>query len=94
MRFIYTLFVTTVFFCTFGKTAEPDKKLHKQCLYPTVKVTPNTRHSYGTGIIVRSVKIKEGEYHNVFITCAHVADSTEQYVVKVYEYKNWSQEIN
>lgn len=71
-------------------TSGPDIKLHNLCLYPTILVTPASKTAYGSGVIVRSVKIAEGEYRNVFLTCSHVADLNEPYIVKVFEYENWS----
>lgn len=70
----------------------PDKALHKKCLYPTVQLTTEGKPSFGSGVIVRSVKIEEGRYHNVVVTCAHVTQSyPENNVVKVFVYKNWSE---
>ncbi len=68
---------------------EPDQTLHKKCLYPTILVTPASREACGSGFIIKSIK-QGSVYHNVFITCAHVADLDEPYVVKLFTYKNWS----
>lgn len=70
--------------------ASPDIPLHERCLYPTIKVTPKSKDSYGTGVIVRSTKVAEGVYRNVFLSCAHISDHNDPYVVRVFEYENWS----
>jgi S1-C subfamily serine protease len=82
--------LAALFFCNNCLGSEPDEILHKRCLYPTVKIHPQNKESYGTGVIVRSIKMGEGDYRNVFVTAAHVADSQDPYVVRVFEYVNWS----
>lgn len=68
-------------------SGEPDEKLHKNCLYPTVAI--RSGQSAGTGIIVRSEK--HGEiYRNVIITCLHVIYSGEVKIL-IPKYKNWSE---
>ena len=68
----------------------PDKELHNRCLYPTIKVTLVGQDSGGTGTIVRSTKIDNNEYENVFITAGHVANRSGSFVIHTYEYKNYS----
>jgi len=70
-----------------------DKKLHKECLYPTVLIRDFKAGSSGSGIIVRSQKIKEDLYHNVILTCGHIFANPEiidDYRVYVGKYKDWS----
>lgn len=84
-----------LFFCTFlslSHGGEVDKKLHQECLYPTIYVGRSDQSSYGSGVIVRSDKVNDNLYKNVFITCAHLIDETSiDYEVKIYVYENWSQ---
>jgi S1-C subfamily serine protease len=92
---IHSLFL--LFFCTFISFSqinggEVDKKLHQDCLYPTVYVGRADGSGYGSGVIVRSEKVNESLYKNVFITCAHVTDETSiDYEIKYFTYENWSQ---
>lgn len=67
-----------------------NKKLHENCLYPVVLITNKDIGSHGTGFVVKSIKISENRYENVFITCAHVCSSESSYVVNIYGYNNWS----
>jgi S1-C subfamily serine protease len=84
-----------LFFCTFvsfGHAGEVDKKLHTDCLYPTIYVGLANKGGYGSGVIVRSEKKDDSTYRNVFITCAHLVDSSDlDYEVKQFTYENWSQ---
>jgi len=84
-----------LFFCTllsFSYGGEVDKKLHQECLYPTVYVGRADGSGYGSGVIVRSDKVNDTLYKNVFISCAHlVDDSTLDYEIKQYIYEDWSQ---
>lgn len=84
---ILTLSITSTVF-----SAEPDEKLHNQCLYPTVLIATN-EGSMGTGTIVRSDKIAENEYHNIVLTCNHLISSNPKVLYRVYkgQYKNWSE---
>ncbi len=67
----------------------PDQKLHKECLYPTVMVFCRDPGQIGTGVIVRSEKVKN-KYLNVVITCAHCTLSNNC-EINVFKYKNWSE---
>lgn len=67
---------------------EPDKALHTDCIYPTVRISFNGK-GYGTGVVVRSEKIGS-EYRNIVLTCDHVADDDTEYSVDVANYKDWS----
>lgn len=92
---VYTLLVsliTSFYLCCPSciRADEPDEKLHLQCLYPTIMIKPEKSTTYGSGVIVRSNKINDNEYLNVFITAAHVVDTYEQYSVKVGVYEDWS----
>lgn len=68
-------------------SAPPDKKLHRKCLYPTVKLTSDEHDCGGTGFIVRSTKVGK-HYRNVVITATHLLDRGLK--VFVPRYKNWS----
>jgi S1-C subfamily serine protease len=84
LSIISNLHASTVF------SGEPDKKLHLECLYPTVMIT-NSRGSQGTGVIIRSDKIKDGLYHNVVLTCNHItANKSAKYKIFKPVYKEWS----
>jgi hypothetical protein len=96
MRILFTflfLFSPSLVF-----SAEPDKKLHESCLYPTVAigcVNPvGQPYDSGTGVIVRSerhpVGIKNKPiYCNVVVTCGHILTGIQP-EVKVPKYENWS----
>ena len=73
-------------------SAELDKKLHSQCIYPTVIIKdPN---GSGSGVIVRSEKVGD-EYRNVVLTCGHTffasfARNNWNCEVGVGDYTEWS----
>lgn len=69
-------------------SGEPDKLLHNKCLYPAVTLKPAQGGGNGSAIIVRSEKVGD-EWRNVALSVAHV-HSPRPYVVRVYEYENWS----
>jgi S1-C subfamily serine protease len=84
-------------------SGEPDEKLHKECLYPTVGIVAagdqyQNRYSAtggatGTGFIVRSEEIKDKSgthYHNVVITCEHVIRGKNKVKIRFPQYKDWS----
>lgn len=73
---------------TFAGAAEPDKALHTDCIYPTVRISWNNQ-GIGSGVVVRSEKYGS-HYRNVVLTCDHVADSDAEYSVDVPTYKDWS----
>lgn len=76
----------------FSQAGEVDEKLHQKCLYPTVYVGRADQSGYGSGVVVRSEKITDSLYKNVFITCAHlIDDSVLDYEIKQYVYEDWSQ---
>jgi S1-C subfamily serine protease len=88
-KFLYVL-LAILFVCPLI-AGVPDEKLHNQCLYPVVLVRPMGVRGCGTGVIVRSTKVAEGEYQNVFVTCAHVSLAYDQsYVVQHFSYEKWS----
>lgn len=92
MRTFQTLFVMLILFLFFCKNCianEPDEKLHLQCLYPTIQIRDSGK-GFGSGTIIRSAKISESEYINVFITAAHITNPVNQYTVTVFEYEDWS----
>jgi len=65
----------------------PDVELHTKCLYPVVKILLSDGGG-GSGVIVRSFKVKEGEYTNIVITAGHIL--TQDIEVLVPKYENWS----
>lgn len=67
----------------------PDKKLHKECLYPTICVASVDETSFGSGVIVLSKKINY-EYINFFISSAHVIEKGTDYNVLLHKYEDWS----
>lgn len=90
ISYLIILFFFTII--SFSHGGEVDKKLHQECLYPTVYVGRAEGSGYGSGVVVRSEKINDNLYKNVFITCAHlVDDSTLDYEIKQYIYEDWSQ---
>jgi S1-C subfamily serine protease len=85
-------FFAAVFWLSFGSvvsSAEPDEKLHRRCLYPTVKIVHEDYRSGGTGFIVRSDKVGS-EWQNVVVSCSHNFAPEENYNVVVGEYEDWS----
>lgn len=84
--FLLALIITSNVF-----SGEPDEKLHKQCLYPTV-IIASSEGSSGTGVIIRSEKISEKEYYNVVISCNHILSKEMHIKYRVLrgEFKNWS----
>lgn len=49
---------------------EPDKVLHEKCIYPTVMVADDIQQAFGSGVVVKSKKVKEG-FENYVLTSAH-----------------------
>lgn len=82
------LFFVLICLCNTVFSGEPDKKLHEQCLYPTVQIF-SSHNATGTGVIVRSEKIKE-EYVNVVLSCSHITSKNAKYGTRVWIYKDWS----
>lgn len=86
--FLVLLLVT----CPSVFSDEPDKKLHEECLYPTVIVKNTLENHFGTGFIVRSQKVSEKEYWNIAITCNHILPKEDTgNFVGLPKYKNWSE---
>jgi len=48
---------------------EPDQKFYNNCLAPTVLI--ETEYDMSSGIVLRSVKNKDNEYHNIGLSTAH-----------------------
>lgn len=84
------LLLTIALFSTSVFSAELDKKLHEECLYPTIMVCEHPTGNGGTGTIVRSEKIEENVYCNVAITCEHIFSAGTTYSVRIPQYENWS----
>lgn len=96
MRIILAIFSFFLFINPFNNPSysqEVDKKLHQQCLYPTIYIGNVAKDSYGSGVIVRSDKVGDNEYKNVFITCNHLFNQGDYtgYEIKEYLYEDWSQ---
>lgn len=91
MRHIF--FTLACVFCLFivypMEATGPDKKLHEKCLYPTIQIINSNDKPTGTGVIVRSIKLSEKEYCNIFLTCNHVV-SNEIMTIRVFQYEKWS----
>jgi hypothetical protein len=80
--------LSLLFFCAIISAGEADKTLHSKCLYPTILISSGDGH--GSGVIVRSEKVDENNYKNIFISCAHIADDKLDYEVKHFTYEDWS----
>lgn len=90
MRTIYILLLTIFLYPLNVFSGEPDKKLHNECLYPTVMVVNNLTSNLGSGVIIRSYKTKDGHYQNVVLTCAHVVSCIDEFSIKKGIYENHS----
>ena len=82
--------VSLIFASSILKADEPDKKLHSNCIYPTVKLEI-LAGGCGSGVIVRSSKKDEKAvvYTNVIVTAAHNLNNGPLKVC-VSKYQNWS----
>lgn len=89
LLYIILLSVGLVVFAENSSTQEPDANLHNKCIYPTLMVF-SEEGSCGTGFIVKSTKVKDNLYCNIFFTCSHVVKNKEHYSVTLYEYEKWS----
>jgi S1-C subfamily serine protease len=91
MKKLLIVLVVLVAIPTIVFSDEPDKKLHQDCLYPSVQI----RNAFvsGSGTIVRSDKIGN-DYHNVVLSCAHIFTKENVFFmdtnVRVPKYKEWS----
>jgi len=85
----FLTFLLTFFIISPASPDTPDKNLHEKCLYPTIMIE-YADNGIGTGIILRSEKVSDNNYRNVFVTCAHVVDMYSSHTVRVFNYKNWS----
>lgn len=89
----YFVFFLAILHANIVFSGEPDKKLHSDCIYPTLMVT-NSRGSQGTGVIIRSDKIKDDLYHNVLLSCKHILpDQSTKLEVHQIIYKDWSKAL-
>lgn len=70
-------------------SGEPDKILHTKCLYPSVTIRPTHVGGNGSGIVIRSEKHGD-KWLNVALTVAHIAKASDDFVVRVYNYSDWS----
>jgi S1-C subfamily serine protease len=93
-------------FCTFSTTlfsdehtkkkhidstiSTADKNLHRQCIYPTIKITNAEEKGGGSGFIVRSTKV-DNKWHNTVISAAHVIEEEPNLFACVAHYTNWSE---
>ena len=68
---------------------EPDKKLHNECLYPTVMLYEPIQKYVGSAVVVRSEKFGD-EWHNVAVTANHVSATSQNSVVRAGVYEDWS----
>lgn len=101
MKKVLVCFVIVCLFITSSFADEPNKKMHKQCFHPTVKIKTLSNQEeeggVGTGVIIRSVKKlglatspSEDVYTNVVITSAHNI-SKGSIFIDVPKFKNWSE---
>ncbi len=70
VKFITRTLILLLLFTFSGVSSagDADKKLHTDCLYPAVYVGRADGSGYGSGVIVRSDKVNDDLYKNVFIT--------------------------
>ena len=66
-----------------------DVRLHKECLYPVIQLLEVGKKQGSSGFVVRSQRLSEGVYYNLFLTCAHCVADDKQEVV-VFDYEDWS----
>jgi hypothetical protein len=91
MNILLRTVIVTVLLLTLSPVVssdEPDKLMHNKCLYPAVTLKPSQGGGNGSAIIIRSEKVGK-LWHNVALSAAHVF-SPQPYVVRVFEYENWS----
>ena len=69
--------VTFITISSMAYSAEPDKKLHESCLYPTVMISGEKPKTVGTGVIIKIVE-KDKKYLNYVFTCAHIVRQTTE----------------
>lgn len=103
LKKIQTISLLFVLLSNFVYGGEPDVKLHKKCIYPTVWIRNVTANTNGSGVIVSSNK-ENGQWKNTVWTVAHMLGSiavTEpttkttiiippQCTVSIARYTNWS----
>lgn len=65
--------------------------IHLNCIYPTVKIQSVDGSASGSGVIIKSKMIKEKQYLNIVLTCAHVLADDMKYTAMRGKYKNWSE---
>lgn len=82
--------IAFLLFSSFITAGQPDIALHEKCLYPTVLISNLDENEYGTAVIVRSEKIEDNLYCNVFVTANHVVKGNTFTKIFLYNYKNWS----
>lgn len=84
------ILLALLFFCNFSLLADqPDEKLHKSCLYPTIIIS--NHKNFGSATIIKSIKVTDTEFRNMFITCDHVINNDSQpYEVSFFVYEDWS----
>jgi S1-C subfamily serine protease len=80
--------VTLLTFISTSYCGEPDEQMELRCLRPVVKVAQG--HGYGSGTIIRSEKMEDGNYCNVVLTCAHVTAEMTNPKVMMPGYSDWS----
>ena len=87
---IFLSVITTLFIINNVIGGEIDKTLHENCLHPTIYVgQANGKGGFGSGVIVRSEKVKDNLYKNIFLTCAHITTPLVQsYEVRQYIYED------
>jgi len=89
MRKLLSLAVVFLYLTLNSIAGQPDVKLHKECLYPTIMISTIDKTTYGTACIVKSEKV-DSKYRNIFISCAHVIEDNKNYQIFFFEYEKWS----
>ena len=67
--------------------ADFDEPLHRQVIYPAVRVANTARPQFGTGVVIRSEKVSKETYLNVMLTCAHCVIPGDSYTADVVVYE-------
>jgi hypothetical protein len=68
-----------------------DEALHKNVIYPAVRVVNTKRPQFGTGVVIRSEAVpsnkKANQYVNVMLTCAHCVIPGQNYTADLAVYE-------
>ena len=67
---------------------EPNEQLERKELYPTVKVA--NEEGYGSGTVIRSVRVDKDTWCNVVLTCCHVTSEMADPKILIPGWAGWS----